>query len=213
MAAYFVPPFCLQPIKAWRGVIRAYLSEGDLSQAASLRTDGVGFHNDMRRHARAINENLGRIVAQARSGAERITAAAGEIASGSAELSRRTEQQAATLEETAAGMEELSATVKANAENCETARSSADRADQVATRGGAMVGRMVETMGEIEKCSKQVGEIVGVIEDSRSRPTSSPSMPRSRRRARANRAAGSRWWPPRCAPWRSGAQRPRRSRN
>jgi methyl-accepting chemotaxis protein len=164
---YFIPPFCMQPVKAWRGVIPQLerLAEGDLSVAAGVRSDGVGFHHDMRRHADAINANFGRIVVQARSGAERINAAAGEIAAGNANLSQRTELQASTLEETAAGMEELSGTVKANAESCETARTLADRANQVAARGGETALRMVQTMGRIDECSKKVGDIVGVIED------------------------------------------------
>jgi methyl-accepting chemotaxis protein len=108
--------------------------------------------------------NLGGIVGETRSGAERITVAAKEIAAGNVNLSHRTEEQASTLEETASGMEELSGTVKANAESCKTARSLAERANEVAGKGGEMVHRVIETMSRIDQSSRKVGDIIGVIE-------------------------------------------------
>jgi methyl-accepting chemotaxis protein len=111
-----------------------------------------------------VVRNLGAIVGEARSGAQRIALAAREIAAGNANLSRRTEQQASTLEETAAGMEELSGTVKANAESCRKARALADRANQVAAQGGEMIAQVVRTMARIGASSKKVSEITGVIE-------------------------------------------------
>jgi len=111
-----------------------------------------------------VIQNLGGIVGEARSGSERIAVAAKEIAAGNVNLSQRTEQQASALEETAAGMEELSGTVKANADNCKTARALAERANEVAAKGGQMVDRVVETMSRIDQSSKKVSDIIGVIE-------------------------------------------------
>jgi methyl-accepting chemotaxis protein len=87
-----------------------------------------------------------------------------EIAAGNVNLSQRTEEQASTLEETASGMEELSTTVKQNAENCKLAKSLAGQANDVAVKGGEMVHKVVNTMGLIDKSSKKIVDIIGVIE-------------------------------------------------
>ncbi len=166
LLAYFMIAFYKQAIKGWNEVLPQLdrLSEGDLNATFGSGTDRVGQFNEMKGLAGDINAHFGRIVAQARTGAERITLAAKEIAAGNANLSHRTEAQASTLEQTASGMEELSGTVKANAESCRTARALADSANEVAVKGGEMVGRVVRTMARIDQSAKKVVDIIGVIE-------------------------------------------------
>jgi HAMP domain-containing protein len=61
--------------------------------------------------------------------------------------------------------------------------------------------------------SRKIADITGVIDASPSRPISSPSTRRWKRRARANMAAALPWSPRKCATWRSARpQRRRRSR-
>ncbi|HKQ29762.1 MAG TPA: methyl-accepting chemotaxis protein, partial [Burkholderiales bacterium] len=95
---------------------------------------------------------------------EQIAHAAKEIAAGNINLSQRTEEQASTLEETASGMEQLSDQVKQNANSCSTARTRADRANEVAVKGGEMVQKLIQTMGLINKSSNKVTDIIGAIE-------------------------------------------------
>ena len=87
-----------------------------------------------------------------------------QIAQGNMELSARTEQQASALEETAASMAQLSATVKHNADNSVQARRLAETANDAALKGGEAVGRMVDTMKAINDSSRQIADIVGVID-------------------------------------------------
>jgi len=166
VTAYMMVAFYLQAMKGWHEVLPQLerLSDGDLNATFGSGTDRVGQFNEMKGLAGDINAHFSRIVAQARSGSERIAVAAKEIAAGNVNLSQRTEQQASALEETAAGMEELSGTVKANADNCKTARALAERANEVAAKGGQMVDRVVETMSRIDQSSKKVSDIIGVIE-------------------------------------------------
>ena len=110
------------------------------------------------------HERLRVLVQQAQQSAEAASMAADELASGNVNLSQRTEQQASTLEETASGMEELAATVRQNADNCKLASDLSGGAAGVANKGAALVHKIVTTMDLIDKSSKKIVDIIGVIE-------------------------------------------------
>src|SRR5205085_3479294 len=62
-------------------------------------------------------------------------------------------------------MEEIAATVKKNAENAQHANESAASAREVASRGGQVVAKAVEAMGQIESSSRKISDIIGVIDE------------------------------------------------
>jgi methyl-accepting chemotaxis protein len=93
-----------------------------------------------------------------------VATAADEIASGNQDLSTRTEQQAGSLEETASSMEELTAAVKQNTGLAREANQLAASAAGVAVRGGEVVGGVVATMEAISASSRQIVDIIGVID-------------------------------------------------
>ena len=93
-----------------------------------------------------------------------VHVASSEIAAGNNDLSKRTEETAASLEQTAASMEQLSATVRQNADSAHQANDLAQGASVVATRGGEMVGQVVQTMKGINDSSRRIADIVGVID-------------------------------------------------
>ena len=111
-----------------------------------------------------MNESLASLVAQVREGADAVTTASTQIASGNADLSARTEEQASSIEETAASIEELTSTVGQNAENARQADTLATGASKIANRGGEVVNEVVRTMEEIQASSKKISEIIGVID-------------------------------------------------
>ena len=111
-----------------------------------------------------MNDNLAGIVAEVRHGASAITIGVTEIANGNRDLSERTEEQASSLEETAASMEEITSTVQKNADNARHANQLAVDASGVVTRGGDMVGAVVQTMQAIEQSSHKIVDIIGVID-------------------------------------------------
>ncbi|MBW4024096.1 MAG: HAMP domain-containing protein [Proteobacteria bacterium] len=94
-----------------------------------------------------------------------VRSGSGEITQASDDLSRRTEQQAASLEETAAALDEITATVRKTAENASEARTTVSSAKSDAERSGVVVGETVTAMSEIEASSKQIGNIIGVIDE------------------------------------------------
>jgi methyl-accepting chemotaxis protein len=98
------------------------------------------------------------------SATEQLAQASEQIASGNMDLSSRTESTAANLEETAASMEELTGSVAHNAEAARKAAERADQASAVATQGGDAVARVVDTMNGITESSRQIADIIGVID-------------------------------------------------
>ncbi|WP_050477945.1 methyl-accepting chemotaxis protein [Herbaspirillum rhizosphaerae] len=111
-----------------------------------------------------MRDGLVSAVTQVRDGSDAISVAAREIADGNANLSARTELQASTLEETASSMLELTDAVNHNADNARQANQLVLNASQVAMQGGAVVTQVVSTMKEIKDSSRQIVEIIGVID-------------------------------------------------
>ncbi|GGX84609.1 methyl-accepting chemotaxis protein [Litchfieldella qijiaojingensis] len=99
-----------------------------------------------------------------RDSSEAVRVAATEIASGGQDLSRRTETAAASLQQTSASMEEITSTVEHTAESSREADSLSQSASSVATRGGEVVSRVVSTMDEITDSSRQIAEIVTLMD-------------------------------------------------
>ena len=111
-----------------------------------------------------MNDSLVNIVGQVRTGTDTIATASNQIASGNLDLSSRTEQQASSLEETASSMEEMTSTVKHNADNARQANQLAISASDIASKGGAVVSQVVDTMESINASSKKIVDIIGVID-------------------------------------------------
>lgn len=116
------------------------------------------------RALKTMNDSLSRTVGQVRASTETIATASRQIAVGNLDLSSRTEAQASSLEQTASAMEEISSTVKQNADHAQQANRLVVAASDVATEGGAVVERVVATMGAIRESSQKMADIIGVID-------------------------------------------------
>ena len=110
-------------------------------------------------------DSLRDIVSTIAQRANTMQAGVDEISFASDDLSRRTEQQAASLEETAAALDEITATVVRSAEGARRASQAASSARIDAGRSGEVVQQAINAMGEIEKSSAQIGNIIGVIDE------------------------------------------------
>ncbi len=111
-----------------------------------------------------MRDSLVDIVGQVRTGTLSMASVSTEIANGNRDLSHRTERQAGTLEATTASVEQLTITVRQNADNARQANALAESASEVAVRGGAVVSQVVETMASINASSKQIVDIIAVID-------------------------------------------------
>lgn len=142
--------------------IARQVATGDLTAAIDASSnDETG---QMMQALHHMNNSLLGIVGQVRTSSDEICRACDEIATGNLELSARTEEQASSLEETASSMEQLTTTVKYNADNARQASKLASAATDVANRGGEIVKRAVSTMSAINDSSRQIADIIGVID-------------------------------------------------
>ncbi len=88
-----------------------------------------------------------------------------EISQASDNLSKRTEQQAASLEETAAALEEVTANVQSTSKRAGDARDLVRGARTRAENSSQVVNNAVSAMGKIEHSSRQISQIIGVIDE------------------------------------------------
>jgi len=138
------------------------LATGDLTATLQpSRSDEIG---QLMQAMNGTGQGLTEVVRQVRTGAGQIAAASGEIASGNLDLSERTERQAGSLRDTAAAMNQLTAAVQQNSSDADQAQRLAASAAEVAARGGAAVGEVVQTMEEISQASRRMADIIGVID-------------------------------------------------
>ncbi|NQZ79764.1 MAG: PAS domain-containing protein [Colwellia sp.] len=139
------------------------LSEGDLTNTM----DGE-YGGEFLALATAMNgsiEKLSDMVGEIRGASNNVFDTSRELAEGNSELSHRTESQASSLEETASAMEELTSTVQQNAENSSEASKLSKSVMEKASSGGGVVKNAIVAMSDINKSSKKIADIIGVIDE------------------------------------------------
>ncbi|MBN8605417.1 MAG: HAMP domain-containing protein [Caulobacterales bacterium] len=141
----------------------AKLAEGDLTYRLNrdLPPAYVTLQSDFNAALSKLEEAMSTIATNAGS----MQSGTAEISTASDGLSRRTEQQAATLEETAAALDEITATVGKTAEGARQANATVQNAREHAAKSGAIVRDAVSAMEAIEGSSRQISQIIGVIDE------------------------------------------------
>lgn len=138
------------------------IAQGDLTSDVSVSSrDEVG---RLMVAISSMQDRLRDLVGSIRGSARDIELASSEVASGNLDLSHRTEVAAGSLQETASSMDQLTGTVRLSADAAQQANALAESASTVATRGEAVVSRVVETMKEIHTSSRQISDIISVID-------------------------------------------------
>ncbi|WFU12335.1 PAS domain-containing methyl-accepting chemotaxis protein (plasmid) [Rhizobium sp. CB3090] len=139
------------------------LADGDLSQRIGkpfirslerLRTDFNGASEKLKDAMGTVAQN-----------AKAISAGSNEIRTAADNLAKRTEQQAASVEETAAALEEITTTVKDSSRRAEEAGRLVTRTRDHAEHSGQVVRDAVTAMGQIESSSREISNIIGVIDE------------------------------------------------
>ena len=97
--------------------------------------------------------------------ADVLAASGRQVAAASEDLSRRTEQQAANLEETSAALTDVTNTVRKTADGAGRARAVVGEARSDAEHSGKVMRQAVDAMERIEKSSRQIGQIIGAIDE------------------------------------------------
>jgi methyl-accepting chemotaxis protein len=139
------------------------LAQGDLTDRMTDSCEG-----DLEPIKASINaalDNLTRTMTSVHHAVESVTSGSEQITKGNEDLSQRTNEQASALEETSASMEEMTSTVKQNADNAKQANQLAIAARDIADKGGSVTKKAVDAMGEINKSSKKIADIITVIDE------------------------------------------------
>ncbi len=139
------------------------LAQGNLTSRidTAVAADYRKLRDDFNAAAEALQEAIGAIA----TGAESIGGGVAEVAGAADDLARRTEQQAASLEESSAALGEITTTVRKTAEGADQARRAVATARADAEQSGAVMRTAVAAMGDIERSSRQISQIIGVIDE------------------------------------------------
>lgn len=139
------------------------VSDGDLT--ARIESEFAAQYAQLKTDFNRAIDQLHSLIQTVTTGATGISGNSREISQAADDLSKRTESQAATLEETAAALDQLTASVKSASAGAKKANDAVISARQNAEASGEVVQSAVEAMGEIEKSSNQISQIIGVIDD------------------------------------------------
>jgi len=141
----------------------AKLADGDL--AYRIDTVFAPKTEKLRTDLNNAVEKLQQTMQGLRANIDAMHIGSGEISSAADDLSRRTEQQAASLEQTAATLDEITATVKNTAQGAIHAREVVSSAKSDADKSSEVVRQAISAMGGIETSSRQISQIIGVIDE------------------------------------------------
>ncbi|QFY61530.1 PAS domain S-box protein [Rhizobium grahamii] len=139
------------------------LSEGDLT-----KTVNAAFVPSMEQLRHDFNATIARLSETLKTvgeNAQAIAAGSREIGAAADSFSKRTEQQAASIEETAAALEEITTTVNDSSHRADEAGKLVAKTKQGAEQSGQVVRNAVSAMGQIEQSSREITNIIGVIDD------------------------------------------------
>lgn len=135
--------------------------EGDLTKRLDIQTkDEIG---EMAYWFNTFLDKIQTLVRQVKSAAVQLASASQQLSSAASQLSDGSQEQASSLEQTAASLEQITATVKQTADNARQASQLAADSSDTADKGGQVVTSAVSAMGEIDRSSKKIGDIITTI--------------------------------------------------
>ncbi|MFC6447265.1 methyl-accepting chemotaxis protein [Shinella zoogloeoides] len=139
------------------------LAQGDLSR--QIETPFTGRLEQLRRDFNVSLERLHDTLGQIRTNAMSIQRSGSDMLQSADALSKRTEAQASSLEETAAAVEQITVTVRSSAERAHEANTVVGTTKRSADSSAAVVNNAIAAMGRIEGASRQIEQIIEVIDD------------------------------------------------
>ncbi len=149
-------------INALGGALKA-LAAGDLTQ--HLSTAFVPSMEVVRKDFNEAVAGLHEAMRTVETNANAIASGAQEIRSAADDLAKRTEQQAASVEETAAALDEITTTVGDSSRRADEAGTLVAKTRSGAETSGEVVKKAIDAMGQIEQSSREISNIIGVIDD------------------------------------------------
>ncbi len=154
------------------GARLGYLVEWSVAHAAHRVSELESECQRLREELRQAREAAARIgarytegVASAELSADVLLSSAHGLSLRMGTLVQRTRERAAAFEATAASIEQLTATITQTADHASEADQLAGATRELALRGGEVAMRAVEAMHAIDRSSRKIAEIAGVIDE------------------------------------------------
>ena len=137
-------------------------ARGDLSR--TITVEGRDEFGQLSAALAAMVNRLRELIGDVRQGAVSVSSASAQISAGNQDLSARTEHAASSLQQTAAAVEELTGQAALSLSTVRQATEIAGSTSDAAQQGGAIVERVVGSMGHISQASQRITDIIGVID-------------------------------------------------
>ena len=134
--------------------IRVTLDKPFVGEFESLRRD---FNKSIAEFQKTLENVLGQT--------GDLTRSSQEVSEASVNLAERSREQAVALEETSAALEEITATVRSSTENMKETRMLVHSARTSTAASTEVVERTVNAMQRIETASREISQIIGVIDE------------------------------------------------
>ena len=134
--------------------IRVTLDKPFVGEFESLRRD---FKKSIAEYQKTLENVLGQT--------GDLTRSSQEVSEASVNLAERSREQAVALEETSAALEEITATVRSSTENMKETRKLVQSARTSTAASTEVVERTVNAMQRIETASREISQIIGVIDE------------------------------------------------
>lgn len=139
------------------------ISQGDLTiQFDVKRHDEIGLLANQQNN---MVQQTAQLITQIADSSKHINQSSQQIAVGTQQLSHRTQEQAATLEEISSTIEAMNSSIQEVAVNSERADELSQSTLQVVNSGKQKIQETIRAMAEITKSSKQIAEIIKVVND------------------------------------------------
>lgn len=150
-----------QPLQVAIGIADR-ISRGNLDNAAVAENNTeIG---KLLRALNGMNFRLREIIGQILGASQQVNSASQEIKLNNAQVSERAKAATSTIEETASRLDDLTATVGQTAERTRSAQTLVNTAVSNAENSSQVVRQMVTTMDDIQASSRQIVDIIGVID-------------------------------------------------
>ncbi|KSV71982.1 hypothetical protein N182_29935 [Sinorhizobium sp. GL2] len=139
------------------------MAQGDIS--TTIDTPFVGRMEQLRKDFNGSMTRLQVTIGHVRDNIVMIRGNGSQMAQSVEDLARRTERQAASLEEAAAAVDQITTTIRSSAERASDADQIVRQAKRSADDSASVVGKAIDAMGRIEDASRQIEQIIGVIDE------------------------------------------------
>ncbi|HEY0942622.1 MAG TPA: methyl-accepting chemotaxis protein [Steroidobacter sp.] len=158
---YYVQRYVARPVKQLQAAASRLLSGDTRTRICS---DAVQCVDSLAQLFEQLRVKLQGVLRDNLEAASAVRGHVTEVVSSSRIITNRTHEHAASLEETAASVEQITATVTRNTDGAQQAAKLAADSFDITARGRQIVSEVHATMGSILESSRQIGEIVGIID-------------------------------------------------